>query len=134
MCRILFMSRDGKPLRPPFYGALDLPYLTMPLERWPLYPVAQSGATYFVLSEGYSLGGRAEWTSSFLDYCRKTGTFRRKMVMVPSRTRAQSDAARLRLSPAWTMIKWTDEGPGTKYVMDKEGVSKHIQNQADMTP
>ena len=60
MCRVLFEPKGHEPLRPPMYGALQLPYKSMPLAKWPLFPVALSGSSYFVLSEGYLLKGEAE--------------------------------------------------------------------------
>src|SRR5262249_40890802 len=53
VCRILFEPKGTEPLRPPGLGGLSLP--PMPLKEWPFYPVARSGETYCVLSEGYML-------------------------------------------------------------------------------
>jgi hypothetical protein len=77
VCRILFQPRGDEPLRQPYYGGLKLPWLSMPLKSWPLYPVAASGSSYFILSEGYSLGCVAEPASDYIAYCRKFGRFRR---------------------------------------------------------
>ena len=52
MCRVLFEPKGQDSLRQPMYGALDLPWNSMPLTKWPLYPVALSGSSYFVLSDG----------------------------------------------------------------------------------
>lgn len=134
LCRILFQSRDGVPLRLPGYGGLNLPYLTMPLKSWPLYPVAQSGESYLILAEGYSGTGIPEPPKAYLDYCRKTGVFLKHEVPVPSRETAQRDALALRKSKAWSAIKWTDSGPGTTYTMSEEWCWKAIQKQADDTP
>src|SRR5262245_3696949 len=49
MCRVLFEPKEVKRLRAPQWGSLNLPYHTMPDKSWPLYPVALSGSTYFVL-------------------------------------------------------------------------------------
>src|SRR5215210_8312131 len=57
VCRILFEPRGHEPLRPPRYGALGLPYRSMPSASWPLYPAAASGKSYFVMDEGYMLFG-----------------------------------------------------------------------------
>lgn len=60
-CRVLFESKGKEPLRAPGFGGLiNLPYNTMPLENWPLYPVVCTGSSYFVLSEAYVLGGVPE--------------------------------------------------------------------------
>lgn len=100
MCRVLFVAKTES-LRPPRYGALSLPYHTMPDKSWPIYPVALSGSTYFVLSEGYSLGGRAEDPKAYIEYCRESGVFRKKPVTVPAKAQALTDAAALRRSAAW---------------------------------
>src|ERR1051326_7418577 len=56
MCRVLFEPRS-ETLRPPAIGAFSLPRHTMPAKAWPLYPVALSGSSYFVLTEGYMCAG-----------------------------------------------------------------------------
>jgi hypothetical protein len=132
MCRILFESKDGRPLREPYFGALDLPYHSMPNTSWPLYPVALSGSTYFVLSEGYWLAGVAEDINAYIAYCRQTGAFRRTPVAVPTRAQAMMDAAVLRASPAWQAIKWTDSGQGWSYTLNEDGSWEFIHNQAAM--
>src|SRR5712675_2414470 len=76
VCRVLFEPKGVESLRPPGFGALALPYHTMPLRSWPLYPVALSGSTYFILSEGYLLGGHAENPKAYIEYCRTNGIFR----------------------------------------------------------
>ncbi len=130
MCRVLFEAKTES-LRPPRYGALSLPYHTMPDKSWPLYPVALSGSTYFVLSEGYSLGGRAEDPKAYIEYCHQTGVFRKKPITVPTKTQALADASALRQSAAWQAIKWKDSGENWSYTMDEEWTWKFIQKQAE---
>lgn len=131
MCRVLFMSTGDKPLRPPGFGGLSLPWSTMPLESWPSYPVALSGSTYFVLSEGYTLDGLAERTEDYIKYCRKNGRFRAEPLSVPTKEQAIKDAAALRASKAWRKIKWEDSGQNWFYLMSETDAWKYIQNQAD---
>jgi len=131
MCRVLFEAKTES-LRPPRYGALSLPYHnTMPDTSWPLYPVALSGSTYFVLSEGYSLGGKAEDPKAYIEYCRESGVFRKKSVTVPAKAQALRDAAALRQSAAWKVIKWTDSGTNWSYTMHEGSVWDFIQKQAE---
>lgn len=130
VCRIIFQGKDGKPLRQPMYGGLSLPYLTMPLERWPLYPVAESDGVFFVLSEGYMLAGVAERASDYIDYCSANGDFRKTKVKIPTHDEAVGAFDSLKRSERWTMIKWKDEGPGTKYTMSEEWVLRDIEAQA----
>ena len=134
ICRIIFLGKEGKPLRQPQYGGLRLPYLTMPLERWPLYPIAQSDQVFFVLSEGYVLGGLAERASKYIDYCSTTGSFRTTQVKVPLHEDAIKAFNTLRESNHWKMIKWTDQGPGSKYTMNEESILRYIEAQATSIP
>jgi len=134
ICRVLFVSKPNTQLRPPRFGGLYLPTLTMPADRWPLYPIALSGSTYFVLSEGYSLGGMAENPKSYIQYCRQTGTSRKELIRVPSRAQALKDSVTLRESEPWKMIKWSDSGPGRSYTMDEGYAFRFIGKQAEATP
>ncbi|MBC7815461.1 MAG: hypothetical protein IAG10_01020 [Planctomycetaceae bacterium] len=131
VCRILFQPKREQPLRPPLYGALSLPHKTMPLSSWPLYPIAASGNSFFVLDEGYSLAGRAEEPRHYLEYCRAEGVFRKTSVPIPTRAEAQKDVLMLRRSPEWRAIKWKDRGEGFSYTISEEWIWKSIQNQAD---
>jgi hypothetical protein len=131
VCRILFLPKGRKPLREPGYGGHQLPYLTMPLSRWPLYPVAASGDSFFVLSEGYSLMGIAENPKKYLEYCRANGVFRKQAVVVPTRAQAEKDVLALRQSPAWKAIQWKDGGRGTTYTISEPWIWSFIQAQAD---
>jgi hypothetical protein len=131
VCRILFSSKTTKPLRPPLYGALSLPFNTMPLENWPHYPIAHSGNTYFVLSEGYMLAGLPENPKDYLAYCLSEGVFRSLPIAVPSKSEAQKDALSLRQSPAWQRIKWKDRAQGFSYAMSESSHWQYIQAQAD---
>jgi hypothetical protein len=135
MCRVLFEAKANEPLRPPAFGALnELPYNTMPLKNWPLYPIALSGSTYFVLSEGYSLGGVPEDPKRYIEYCRQIGVFREKPVIVPTRAQALKDAAAMRESVAWKAIKWTDSGEGWSYTLGGRSQWAYIQAQAEDIP
>jgi prepilin-type N-terminal cleavage/methylation domain-containing protein len=134
VCRVLFVPRGREPLRQPLYGALRLPYDSMPLERWPLFPVAFSGTTYFVLSEGYELSGRAEPAEYYIAYCRENGTFRRTPVKVPTREQAMKDAAALRQSEAWKAIQWPGSSPEDNETERELQIGKFIQAQAESIP
>jgi hypothetical protein len=134
MCRILFSPNGQTPLRQPAYGSLNLPYLSMPLAHWPLYPIAAAGQSYFVLSEGYALGGIPGNPVHFLEYCRQAGVFRTHPIPVPTRAEAQKDVLALHQSPAWKAIRWKDHGEGTRYVLSEEQTWKFVQTQADSIP
>ncbi len=131
VCRILFVPKGKDPIRPPMYGGLMLPFETMPYTSWPLYPIAASGKTFFVLSEGYRLAGEPEEPTRYLAHCRAEGVFRKQPVPVPTQAEAQRDALTLRQSPVWKTIKWKDSGQGFSYTMSEELAWKFIQAQAD---
>jgi hypothetical protein len=134
ICRIVFQPRSAEPLRSPRYGALSLPWNTMSLANWPLYPLACSGSTYFVLSEGYMLGGVPEDPKSYLEYCRANGEFRTAGVPIPTRVEALKDSGSLRRSEAWQAIKWSDSGQGFSYGFSEAGAWRFIAAQAENVP
>jgi len=134
ICRIIFEAKNNEPLRGPRYGALRLPFLSMPLERWPRYPVAESDGVFFVLSQGYVLAGLPEGASAYIDYCSSNGKFRKTPVKVPSRAEALSALESLKQSAAWKAIKWKDQGPGHKYTLNKDYVWRDIEPQASSIP
>ncbi|HEV8058925.1 MAG TPA: hypothetical protein VGP68_03585 [Gemmataceae bacterium] len=134
MCRILYEPKGINPLRPPGFGALSLPQLTMPLSRWPLYPLVLSGNTYFVLADGYSLGGRPETLEEYLAYCQANGKFRNKPVALPDRNSALKDFDLLTKSENWKAIKWKDSGIGQSYLMHEPSRLQFIKTQAEGIP
>ena len=134
LCRVLYLPKS-QPLRPPGYGALSLPYRTMPAQKLPLYPVAKSGETYCVLAEGYLLSGVAEPVPDYLAYCQANGAFRTKPVQVTDRKTAIRDVLAIRTSTRWLAIKWTDSGPGSSYYMiDEPWTWNPIISQAESIP
>jgi len=130
LCRILFEPGGGS-LRPPMFGGLNLPYNSMHTQNWPLYPVAKSGETYCVLSEGYRLAGHAEPVRDYLAYCTSNGSFRTKPVKLIDRTTAIRDVAGIRTSKRWRDIKWSDSGVGFSYTISEPWIWKSIIVQAE---
>jgi hypothetical protein len=144
ICRVLFQPQGSEAIRPPAYGFLmELGSIGLPptfpssswtniSRNWPLYPVALSGSTYFVLSERYSFEGAGgpEDPMSYVAYCRKHGVFCKRKIQVPTRKEATKAAVALRLSGAWRAIKWTDREQGYSFHMNEDSVWSYIQNQA----
>jgi hypothetical protein len=130
MCRVLFEPSTDTPLRPPAFGGLALPEHSMPAADWPLYPVAHSGSTYFVLGEGYLLAGRAEDPIAYIAYSQRAGIFRTHPIAVPDRAQAMKDAAALRQSAAWKAIQWTDRGENWSYTLSESSTWEFILDQA----
>lgn len=134
VCRILFQPKGKTPLRPPGFGGHRLPWNSMPLTRWPLYPVAVSGKSFFVLSEGYNLGGSPEDPRHYLKYCRTNGRFRTERVPKPSRLQALKDLGKLHRSEGWKAIKWEDSGQGFSYAFREDSAWSFIKAQAEKMP
>jgi hypothetical protein len=135
VCRILFAPKGQKPLRPPMYGALAfVPDESMPPERWPLFPVALSGETYFVLGQGYSVEGVAEPARDYVAYCRENGIFRRTPVLVPTRAQAVKDAAALERSAAWQAIQWKDASSQRNASFREDWLRRIIRSEVETIP
>ena len=134
VCRILFQPKEKEPLREPAFGGLLIPHRSMPLKTWPFFPVASSGRSYFVLSQGYIVGGEPEDPKAYLKYCRTEGKFRTKEVPIPTKDEALKDAEELRKSDAWKAIKWKDSGPGFSYTLSEEWTWSFIKGQAEAIP
>lgn len=125
VCRILFQPKGNEPLRDPGYGGLFLPYNSMPLKNWPVFPLVKSGDSYFVLAQGRNLAGLAETSSQYIHYCQTNGVFLKTSVHIPSREKAITEAKELRNSSAWKAIKWT---------LPEEWTWKYINRQAEAIP
>ena len=135
VCRILFQPQGKDPIRPPAFGALDLPFTSVSLTTWPLFPVAVSGTSYFVLSEGYWLAGRAEDPRAYLSYCRANGKFRTEQVPIPTRIHAVNDVNRLRQSKlCWKAIKWSDTHEFGSYSYSEDSTWREIKAQVKNIP
>ncbi len=120
-------------LRGPQFGGLKIPENTMPLEKWPLYPLALSGSTYLVLNENYTPNGVPESLEHYIDYCKSNGVFRITPVPVPSREQALKDAAALRQSQPWQDIKWVDKD-GSSYPLGEQWTFGYIESQVKNIP
>jgi len=136
VCRILFQPKSDAEqpyLRAPKFGKLNLPEKFMPVENWPLYPVAFYGSTYFVLGESYSDDNHVmEEPKHYIEYCRDNGIFRTNLIKL---TRAQilKDADALHNSSQWKAIKWVDDA-GYSYPMGEQWTWGFIQKQAKVPP
>ena len=149
VCRILYIPKEpaplvipktgivitekAGPLRAPKFGVLSIPEKTMPIEKWPLYPVALSGSTYVVLKQGYTPSGTPESLAHYLAYCKDNGTFRTVPVPVPTEEQAAKDVITLRQSEPWKNIKWEDND-GFSFPMGEQWTWSFIQNQAKAIP
>ena len=101
MCLILWPAKPGQVQRPPGYGVLLELDGHLSIKDWPVYPLAWSGHSYFVLGTEYAVGGHPEHPRDYLANCESKGIFRKVPVPVPTRTQAQLDASTLRQSRPW---------------------------------
>jgi len=129
VCQILFQPKGREQLWPMWNFGLPLDLGPQALRPWPLYPVARSGSSYFVLSEGESpfLGGAEMSPRTHIEICRDRGIFRKQPIPVPTRAEAQRDVAALRRSPAWRAINWSKSGGAAS----EARLWRFIQAQAD---
>lgn len=135
VCRVLFEPRGKEPLDRPVFGLLDtLPEATMPREKWPRFPIVESGSSFFLLSESYLLLGDGQSPAEYVAYCRAKGQFRKQPVPVPTREQALADLQSLRRSAAWKAMKWPDSRPGHSYSLGETEVVTYLKKQADRTP
>jgi len=133
MCRMIFEPKGRSPLRAPEYGRLCLPEKQMTLAKWPLFPVALSGSTYFILSEKYVTDQVPEDPKHYIEYCRANGRFRTTPIAMSTKEQAMKDAANLRQSDLWRSIKWEDE-MGASYPFGEQWNWANIQRQAKSMP
>jgi len=69
VCRCLFENPYG--WVPPNIGRESPPLAQESLEKWPYFPLAFSDGVPFLITQGYSLGGRGEQPEHLLDACEK---------------------------------------------------------------
>ena len=115
VCRILWQSEDN-PIRPPYHCAyLNFEFDTSKLDKWPVYPLANSNGTYFQPDQEWLVGGEMELSEEYIKHCRKRGIFLRTAVLVPNRAQAIGAAKKLIDSNRW---KAEFEGGDAKSLSD----------------
>ena len=129
VCKLIF-EPNPSPLRPAALGSLSLPYDTMPLEKWPNFPLAQENGVYFVLDSSYFLAGVAERSSKYLKYCQANGKFRTRPLPIPTRAKAEQAAEQLFKSKRWSEIIWTYKSPSRSYQLSESWTQSNILKQA----
>jgi hypothetical protein len=129
LCRVLYTSTPGQTLRSPGFGSLMLPFNTMPPADWPLYPLTESDGVFFILDQSYTIAGVPEDPVRYLDYCSRSGSFRREALPVPTSAEAERALSTLLASEAWQNIKWKDSGSGFSYELQAASVITYLQRQ-----
>ena len=125
LCRILYLPPESGSFRPFPMGGLLLPHETMPIEKWPLFPIVKSGDTFAVLSREFVMSGALPTVEHYFD-CVGNGTFRTENIVVPGRRAATGDIKNLRSSTRWTDIKWN----GVNFNFSEANTWKQILAQA----
>ncbi len=133
-CGFCILPKKHSHSEGPHYGGLNLPYHLMPPTVWLLHPVASSGNSFFVLSEGDQFNGEPEPTQSCLKCVRTEGRFRERPILVPTHQQAQKDATSLRRSAAWKRIRWIYHDQWNPYEIDENQCWRFIQAQANSIP
>ena len=108
VCRILWRNADN-PIVPPSLGmygggvSVD-PRNQTELNEWPLFPVAKSGVSYFIVVNGGrgGTGRSASLDDDYIQRCQSTGTFLTKEITVPTTQQFKADAELLRQSDRWS--------------------------------
>ncbi|MEL7500575.1 MAG: hypothetical protein AAFN77_23485 [Planctomycetota bacterium] len=71
--------------------------------EWPLFPVAKSGDSYFIVVHGGRGGtGTSANLGSYINKCRANGTFLVKKIKLQTSQQCEADAKSLRQSKRWT--------------------------------
>jgi len=129
VCRILFEPKGVPYLRAPKFGKLNIPERYMPIAKWPLYPIALSGSTYFVMAESYSDDNNTpEKPKHYIKYCVENGNFRKTPVKIASKVQIFKNADALRQSAPWQAIQWQDDS-GFSYPLGEQWTWAFIQKQ-----
>jgi hypothetical protein len=133
MARLIFEPKGKAPLREPRLGALNLPYMSMPVTNWPLIPFVQRNGVVFLLSESYRMAGKAETCESYLAYCVQTGRFRSAPYKVPTLDQAKETLRELLKTAQWNDLRWTHTSPSVSYSMTPEPVANYLAKQTKPT-
>jgi hypothetical protein len=129
MCKLIFTPKTDKPLRPPSYGALSLPRISMPLKEWPLYPLVLTDGVIFILGDGYSLFGQAEPPLSYINYCLKNGSFKQTKYKVPTTEETEVALEKLFASERWKNIKWSHSEKNLEYTYSESWQKDKMKRQ-----
>lgn len=130
LCRILFEPKGEKPIRQPLFGVLSLPMRSMRLEQWPQYPMVEQDGVWFVLAEGYMLGGLPEELSDYVSLNKELGTYRKKAVDVPSSSKSLTACESLLKSSRWKAIRWSFKSPSESYTYNESWTIELLREQA----
>jgi hypothetical protein len=130
ICRILFQGKGG-PLRSPKFGELSLP--RMSLSAWPEYPLLQEDKVWFLLDENYRPGGKQEAAADYVDYCRKTGQFRKEKLTVPTAEEARNAWKDIQGAKRWSAIRWADSDLRSNYTYDRGWTVEMLRSQTRFT-
>ncbi len=126
LCRLVFVDAEGRPVRAPMRGGVSLPYLSMPAESWPHFPLAVEGGCIFVLAEGLTLAGFPEPMSDYFTELRKVARKTAVRYAQPSRQECERAFEQLLASARWRSIRWSHESPNYAYAYHEESVRQEV--------
>ena len=119
LCRVLYQQDKERPLRPPPFGAPNVPYRSMAAEDWPDLPLVFSKGIPFLLVSGYIYYGPPPNVKEYVAYCRNSGVFRVEPYKLSCWSAGPDALHALFLSEKWSRIKWMDAGKGWSYGYDE---------------
>jgi hypothetical protein len=100
LCRMLFVRKAKGGFRRPLIGAAhflgDTDYVD-----WPLEPIELVDGVPFLITEGYSLKGRAERAESYLKYCIENCTWNSSRFQPKTEQQKRKALDKLLASPKW---------------------------------
>ena len=132
LCKLIYTSDHKPPLRPPAFGApTNLPYHSMPITKWPYFPLAMSNEVPFLLISGYELAGHPEGVYDYLLYCKENGIFRTTLFKIPSDQDVKQALQGLIRSERWQSLRWKDSGQNWSYDLHEGSVIEFLQWQTN---
>ncbi len=105
LCLLVYETKTPGSLKIPIFGAPDFPF-PIQTSEWPVFPLAFSDKTPFLLVSGYILGGLALPGSYYVDEYHKNGIFRTRPYPIPTKAEAQKSLDNLLTSQKWNDLHW----------------------------
>jgi hypothetical protein len=129
LCRVVFVDAATLPVRAPRRGAVALPYLSMPEDKWPHFPLAIHDGCIFVLAEGLQLAGLPEPMSDYFAYLKREAQLSRALYAEPDVDAADRALQRLCESQRWREIRWGKDGTNPSYWFSEAAVRQSVRER-----
>jgi hypothetical protein len=100
LCRMLFVAKDKGEFRRPLIGAAHF-LADTDYADWPLEPIELVDGVSFLITEGYTLAGRAEPAESYLKYCIENCAWNTALFKRQTEQQKRKALDKLLASPKW---------------------------------